>query len=246
LRSSLVPSLLSSVGINASRGNVDLELFEIARTYEGSTETIKAGIALAGQRRATWSREGRDYTLYDMKGLIEMLAAEARETGCIFEACDAALFVPGTGTAVSLHGKVAARFGEVTDTVRRNSGIKTKGPVFVAEIMLDEWVGSVSVHRRFAPIISLPVVVRDVSVVVEPPATFERIEALIRSKAPEVVRSVSLADTYIGKEIPAGKIAFTVSVTYGRPDRTLTDEEVNGIHQGILEDLRRDLGVTLR
>jgi phenylalanyl-tRNA synthetase beta chain len=60
------------------------------------------------------------------------------------------------------------------------------------------------------------------------------------------LRRVCLADLYQGKELPPASAALTISLEYGRDDRTLTDAEINPVHQSVLDGLTGELSLTLR
>jgi phenylalanyl-tRNA synthetase beta chain len=46
--------------------------------------------------------------------------------------------------------------------------------------------------------------------------------------------------------VPERKKSLAVSLRYQAPDRTLTDEDVARIEQGLLTRLQKELGATLR
>ena len=62
----------------------------------------------------------------------------------------------------------------------------------------------------------------------------------------EWIETVELFDQYRGAQIPAGKKSLAYSIVYRAADRTLTDEEVNSVHERLTEVLTRALGVEMR
>jgi phenylalanyl-tRNA synthetase beta chain len=46
--------------------------------------------------------------------------------------------------------------------------------------------------------------------------------------------------------VPVGRKSLTFALTYRADDRTLTDEEVNGIQTRVVEQLRQRFGAQLR
>jgi phenylalanyl-tRNA synthetase beta chain len=65
-------------------------------------------------------------------------------------------------------------------------------------------------------------------------------------RAVSLVTDVALFDVYVGEQVPAGKKSLAYRLTYQSPNRTLTDEEVNKVHQQILKRLAADVGAVLR
>ena len=58
--------------------------------------------------------------------------------------------------------------------------------------------------------------------------------------------AVNLFDVYRGEQIGPGKKSLAYRLTYQAAERTLTDEEVAGIRQRIVDHLDQDLGAKLR
>ena len=61
-----------------------------------------------------------------------------------------------------------------------------------------------------------------------------------------LVTGVALFDVYSGKQVPPGQKSLAYRITFQSPAQTLTDSEVDGIQQQILDRLSRELGATLR
>ena len=53
-------------------------------------------------------------------------------------------------------------------------------------------------------------------------------------------------DVYEGKGIEDGKKSIAYSLTFERPDRTLTDEEINGAMDKIIDFVQKKNGAELR
>jgi phenylalanyl-tRNA synthetase beta chain len=55
-----------------------------------------------------------------------------------------------------------------------------------------------------------------------------------------------LFDLYAGKDMPAGKHSIALSLRYRAPDRTLTDEEINSMHERIVKELTQKFSAEIR
>jgi phenylalanyl-tRNA synthetase beta chain len=73
-----------------------------------------------------------------------------------------------------------------------------------------------------------------------------QIEDTIRSAGGDLVKSANLFDVYRGKQIPADMRSLAYSIEYHSLDRTLTDEEVEEVHQKIISALADKFGAELR
>ncbi len=246
LRTTLLPSLLGVATLNIHRGNTGLEVFETARVCTRQAEARRAAFLLAGNRRASWSRRSRVYTFFDAKGIVEGLASLLGIEEGVWEPYASGVFAGGEACALVSGARRLAVLGRVDDRVKRLWGIKTRESLFAAEVYLDEVLKACRGRKALRAFETLPSVRRDISCVAGPQASFARIRKLVLEQAQGAARDVTLADIYEGQEIPHGRLGLTLSVTYADPRRTLTDEEVNRVHQAVLDRLVNDLGVQLR
>ncbi len=246
LRSTLVPSLLACAASNLNKGNVDFEIFESASVFEGHRETVSLGVLLCGNRRSAWSKESQRYSLYDLKGIVEDVIRISGAGSPALENASRAYFEPQTGGHFVVGQKTVACFGKVAETVRRNWGIKAKKDIYLAEVDIAALASLAYFRKLFKPLAQTPSILRDISVLAGPGVRYGRIESLIRKKAEGFLRRVCLADLYQGKELPRASAALTISLEYGCDDRTLTDAEINPVHQSVLDGLTGELSLTLR
>jgi len=72
------------------------------------------------------------------------------------------------------------------------------------------------------------------------------VEKVIREAAGEYLESVTLFDVYTGEQVGHGKKSLAYSLVYRAEDRTLTDEEVAGFHQAVIDELEKRLDARLR
>ena len=85
---------------------------------------------------------------------------------------------------------------------------------------------------------------RDIALVVDIGVTHQQI--LDTMKGFSLVTDVALFDVYAGEQVPAGKKSMAYRLTFQSPDKTLTDQQINGVQQAILKKLTTGLGATLR
>ncbi len=89
---------------------------------------------------------------------------------------------------------------------------------------------------KFMEVSKFPPVVRDISFVVENTFIPNDYFDLVRDTAPNLVEEVALIDKYENTEkFGEGKVSYAYRVTYRSLDKTLTGEEVDGLHKK-LED----------
>ena len=61
-----------------------------------------------------------------------------------------------------------------------------------------------------------------------------------------MLTNVEVFDVYEGKNIEESKRSIAYSLSFGKTDRTLTDEEVNDVMNKVIETLQNKIGAELR
>jgi phenylalanyl-tRNA synthetase beta chain len=89
-----------------------------------------------------------------------------------------------------------------------------------------------------------PAVERDIALVVDEAVTHNCVKEII--KGFPLVARVNLFDVYSGKQVPPGRKSLAYRIIFQSPAHTLTDDEVDGVQEQILNRLSRELGATLR
>jgi len=245
LRSTLVPSLLKTVAYNVNRGNKNFEIFEISHVFS-QKEQLSAGLVLCGARRSTWLKEFKNYTLLDLKGILESLLAEVAVENYMVEGAKEEAPWASTAAVLKIDGERLCVFGQVSESVKVAWELKSKEDIFIAELSLETLAKFARLKKSLKPFLATPSILRDVSVLAPRNISFEKIKSVIQKQAEGYLKNLSFVECYQGKEIPGGSIGLTFSLEYAVKAKTLTDEEVNGIHQKVLQSLTEGLGLKLR
>lgn len=253
LRFSLLPQMVETLGRNHARQVPALAMFEIGRVFEqgpssGVAEKDCLSMGLYGpvgrdpldQRRPVT----RDEAFFWLKGAVEALCERLNGVRPGLAGIDHDSLEEGFRAALVLDGKSLGVMGLVKPGLLHCYRLHT--PMAVAEIntgMLMEQPTTVP-PLRSPP--EFPSVTRDVALVAEGPVSHSSIERLIRQAAPAELTSLRLFDIFksSGKASVSQRLAY--SLEYRSDTRTLTDEEVNGMHQRVIEALRSAPGVEIR
>src|SRR6185436_1558941 len=117
---------------------------------------------------------------------------------------------------ISLDGKEIGCLGQLHPRVA--SHYKFKQAVYLAEEDFTTLLASESVEVRYRPLPRFPVVVRDLSILIDADVAYAEVEQAIHKLAiPELV-SLRLFDLYTGSELPAGKRSLSLSLRFMRDD----------------------------
>ena len=242
MRPSLLPGLIDAVSHNRRHGRRDVQLFEIGTRFSPRGETRGAGFAWTGLASADhWSGARRDVDFFDVKGVVEQLAAVSL-VSLTFGEADVPYLVKGRAASIAVKGHYLGVFGLLDSGVADRRDLPVGDEVYVAEINLDALTAAAPVDAlRATPLPRHPWVVRDVSMLVDDALSAEAVRGTIRSAAPTTLIEVREFDRYQGKGIPDGKVSLSFRLTFQSPERTLTDEEVQTGMQHIIDALTRDL-----
>lgn len=245
MRTTALPSMLSVIAGNYSVKNHDIRLFEPATVYlpseeEGALPAEPVSLVLGMCSSAYKGEAG----FYRMKGYVDAILSYAGVTG-EYEAveCESA-YHPGRCAAVTVNGERVALMGEIHPEVLENYGIGID--TFAAEIDFEKLFSLVDSARRYAPLPKFPALERDLSLVCAEEVTAGSIEKCIASAGGNSVSSVKLFDIYRGPQIGEGKKSVSFAVTLRAADRTLTDDEADGIIAKIMKKVSAAFGAELR
>ena len=109
--------------------------------------------------------------------------------------------------------------------------------------MLCTYYNQKKTYRSFS---RFPAVQRDLALVIDQSVTAAEVSAAIAAHKNKLLTDYNVFDFYQGGSIAPGKKSIAYRLTFQSDDRTLTDNEVNKIHDRLLDSLREQLGAELR
>jgi phenylalanyl-tRNA synthetase beta chain len=252
MRSSLIPGLLAAMQRNLNFRWEDLKLYEIGKTFvpipgeELPRENVMlSGIAMGARYSDLWnSPRGEEVDFYDVKGALENVFEILGDPEVTFVPTAVPFLHPGKSANVVLDGQTVGYVGELSPSTMREIDVARKIQIF--EILLEPLFIRSRKERSFRPLPRYPYIERDLSIVVERNCSGDKIKHLISRLGHDIISSVILFDLYRGESIPEGRQSLTFRIRYQSEDRTLTDEEVQEVHDRVVEALVAELGATLR
>ncbi len=101
--------------------------------------------------------------------------------------------------------------------------------------------------QSFIEFSNFPPVLRDLSIVASSDVKQSQIVDVIQSsKTQGLLKKIKLYDIFEMKGEDSGKKSYTYSLEFRSEEKTLTNEEVNKIQDGIVSDLKKKLMAELR
>jgi phenylalanyl-tRNA synthetase beta chain len=124
--------------------------------------------------------------------------------------------------------------------------LKLRDPASVLEVDFTQLVDVAAQERKQQPIPEFPSVSRDFNFVIDESVAWDDLARTVREAAGALLEEVSFVDQYQGKQIPAGKKSYVLSLTYRAPDRTLTGTEIDAAQGAVLAAVQKSFAATQR
>jgi phenylalanyl-tRNA synthetase beta chain len=251
LRTSLIPGLALTAQRNLDRRNENLRFFELSKVFLPAEQELPeeryhlSGLLTGLRIPQLLYGEGEKVDYTDVKGIVEAVLSMFNLHNCQFrreqlepyvDPWDAASVFRGEqriGTLGGLHPEVAMSFD-------------FKWPVYIFELDFDLLCQLQEVRPFYQQLPRFPAVVRDMALVVE-----ERLPAqdpldLILARQEPLLEQAEMFDLYRNRQLGEGRKSVGYRLVYRAQDRSLTDEEVNAIHENLTQSVLRAFQATLR
>lgn len=241
MRTTTLHSMMECLQRNYSRNNEFARLFEIGKVYMPASDENKIP---EEKNTITIGMYGNvDY--FDLKGIVEnLLEVLGIENISYVRESENPTFHPGKTALVMLKNKCLGVIGEIHPDVSENYGVEER--CYVAEISLDELIENASTKKEYEPIPKFPAVTRDMAVIVDEDILVQQIEDIIKRQGGSILESYKLFDVYKGIQVPPKKKSVAYSITYRDKNKTLTEKEVEKVHNKIVKTLEHLIGAELR
>ncbi|MDD4200163.1 MAG: phenylalanine--tRNA ligase subunit beta [Eubacteriales bacterium] len=255
MRTVLTPNMMDVLARNYSRNAETVKAFEIGNTFmDNPISTDK----LPDEDYALCiGMYGKEEDFFTLKGVIQELLVNLGIKGVSFvPESDYEVYHPGRCARVLVEASEAMKaageefeelgiMGEIHPTVAENYGMDGVR-VYCCELMFGAVIRKANTEIVYTPLPKYPSTSRDIALLVEEEMEVGSIEKVIIKNGGSILESVRLFDVYRGKQVEEGKKSVAFTLVYRDPGKTLTDEEVSTVHNGVLESLKDELGAVLR
>ncbi len=242
MRPSLVPGMLTMLAHNLNREVDNVRLFEmgtifagpgggpIDRVHEKQSLAIGAtGSAIAAHATAS----GREYSFYDMKGVVEELLAGFFTESIYFDAFPGTIgltlswLCPGRSLRMVANGETVGFFGQLSPEESRQR--KLRQTVFVAELDVERLFRHPLRNPAVRELSRFPAVVRDFSFQFPDSVHWQQIERAIVALDIEEMRSLMPLEIFRDKKLAESaesQYSMLLQAVFQASDRTLRLEEL--------------------
>ena len=252
MRTTLVPALIRNLLHNLAHGNRELRLFETAKSYISSgpnslpNEKDSLAALYYGEKAKTLYREETP-DFYVVKGMLDAILQGIGIMDRSYVRSNEPFLHPGRAADIVIGRQKIGFIGALSPSVVEALDIKAQKPsVIVIEMDLSRTISSSKREVIYRPLPKYPFVERDTAVVVNAGLQAAEIIAYLKSYPSDLIEDISIFDVYQGGNIGDGKKSVAFNVRYRSPYRTLTDEEVESLHQSLVEYIMEKTAGQLR
>jgi phenylalanyl-tRNA synthetase beta chain len=265
MRTTLLGSLLDVAARNLARGREAAALFEVGAVYLRGTPPESGGplagnfpgdtaapatephryaaLAVGPLVPKSWRGGGEKADFFALKGVLEGLAVGLGCPPLEFEAASQPFLHPGRSAAVSVAGTPLGWLGEVHPLVCRSWDIDAAVgfEIDAAPLLAAATLG----EEEFEDLTTFPAIRQDLAIVAPTEVSAAKIRAAVIEGGGELLKRVELFDRYEGAQVGQGKVSLALRLEFRAPDRTLADEEVDGLRAAIATGLE-GIGAQIR
>lgn len=257
MRPTLIPGIINTINYNLNRGNNSLGLFELGRCFSLSEknnpprENLHLSIGICGPTggadRYHWQKSGTTADFFDLKGILQQLFNDLLVANIRMPRINHPLLHSEKACGIILDGCQIGLYGQINPRVlKKFASTKSSPPVYVAELDVTKLLEAVPDSFRFLSLPKFPAIRRDFSIILDRNTESHGIIRLIEKTGSPILESVVVSDVYQGDQIPENKKSVTYTLIYRHKARTLTDEEVDNIHNTLRETVLKEFPAGIR
>jgi phenylalanyl-tRNA synthetase beta chain len=240
LRVTNLANLLHAKCYNQAQGTPKVDLFELGHVF-----IPRPGEKLPEEKLCLSALTDRDDGLRVLKGLLaNLLSALGIGEAPGETPADRSPFAQGAAVDLRLGQALLGVAGLLAPEYAQELDLK-HAPALL-ELDFGQLIGACRLDAPYRPVPQFPATRRDLAIVVSEEVLWRDVSDCIAGAAPESLESVEFFDVYRGDPVPEGHKSIAFTLTFRRPDATMTAEEADGATSGILAELKEGLGARLR
>ena len=253
LRPKLILNLLSNIYENMKHRK-EARLFELGNIFVfGENGKISEHTNIGGviSSKKESGKNGANI-FYELKGAADMLFEQLGIDDVLYkpDISSEHFWHSGRKAEIKIGEKQVGILGEISPALLEKIGIKERTAAFELDFsVLLEFAQEKIVYK---PISKFPAVERDIAIVVPSEIAVDGAQAVIENAGGELLSDIELFDIYEGnprtqraeqspydgKNLEAERKSLAFHLVFQSPERTLTDNEINGIIDGIINAIK--------
>lgn len=252
LRPVSLASILTSVAYNQNHRHKSGALFELGNIfYKDNDKYVEekrlSAVMFGMYQDKLWNKDKRSYDFFDLSGVLEeLLVSDLRAEDYALVPKNNDWFVPTMSADVCVFGENIGIIGKVHPKILSMFDIVSDVYFFdINARLLIKLILEKSKMRSLKDIGKYPAVVRDLALVCDKNIEFNKVLKYIKEFHP-TIQNVLVVDRYVGEQAGEGKESIAISIMYFDPNRTLREEDINGVERNLIDSLKNKFSIVLR
>ena len=240
IRTSLITSLLNVYEYNKARKVDNINIYEIAKTYDKNyVEDHKVAILMKGNYIINEvNNVNIKVDFYLLKGIIEnVLKYLGFKNRYDFSKIEVNELHPGVCAEILIDRKQIGIIGKMHPSLYKDE-------IYVAEFSMTALYNLTVKPLKYKEANKYPMVRKDVAFIVSNDITNKELEEEIKKAGGRLLDSIDIFDIY--RDIERGKKSMAYALVFKDENKTLTDEEVMEVFNKIIESVENKFNAKLR
>ena len=233
IRTTILPSLLNVYDYNKKRNVKNINIYEIAKTYDKDyKEESKIAILTSGNYINNKWKVTEKCDFYHLKGIIEnLLDYLGYKDKYTFKKEVIMDMHPGISAKIMLENEEVGVIGRVHP-------LTNKDEIYLAELSLTKLYNKKRKQLKYEEASKYPDIIKDVAFILDKGQENKEVEEEIKRQGTSILTNVEVFDVYMGDKIEKGKKQIAYSLIFNSKDKTLKEEEVDNIFRNIIEKVK--------
>ncbi|MEL6385345.1 MAG: phenylalanine--tRNA ligase subunit beta, partial [Cyanobacteria bacterium J06626_18] len=256
LRTDLIHGLIEAFKFNLEQGNGPLNGFEMGRIFRMEGESpqeaeVVGGILGGDARHGQWVNSGRPTPLswFEAKGILESVFHRLGLSVDYRPDNEDTRLHPGRTASLWVRGRLRlGMFGQLHPQLRQEQDLPEA--VYVFQLNWSAFVTCLATGKhkavKFSSYSTFPASDRDLAFYAPVSVSVADLEKAMTKAGGKILSSVTLFDEYQGESVPEGQRSLAFRLVYRSADKTLTDEDIDPVHQKVRAALEKQFQVSLR
>ena len=240
VRTTLIPSLLNIYSYNKKRNIENINIYEIAKTYDKDYNEVTkiCGLMHGLYLENSW-KEKIKVDFYLVKGIVEnLLDYMGYNNRYSFVKSTVNDLHPGIQASIILDGKEIGIIGKVHPKVEKKD-------VYVFELNLDSIYGRTN-KLKYKEAFKYPSINKDMAFIFDKSVIVSDVMKTIKKSGGKTLQSIDVFDVYSGDNIDNDKKSIAFNLVFNGIDKTLTQDEVMEVFNKIVDQVENNYNAILR
>lgn len=261
MRQTLLFGGLESIAYNINRKNGNIKFYEFGNCYffdankeqtaeaplKPYSENYHLGIWVSGNKtEQSWVGKQEKTSFYQLRAYVDNVLARmgVNLKRVVYGAYSDDLLSEGISIYTPT-GKLLGVMGIVDAKQRKRFDIDDE--VYYADINWNNVLSEIKNFRvSYTDISKFPEVKRDLALLIDKTVQFADIAKIANETEKKLLKDVYLFDVYEGKNLEANKKSYAVSFILQDENKTLTDNQIDGIMKKLIKNYEDKLGAKIR